>query len=144
MERHKNVPSSYLILIRDNHVLLQRRFNTGYEDGNYGLVAGHVEKDESFTHAMIREAREEAGIQISPENIRVIHVMHRNCGPEHQRVDIFFAADEWDGEIRNMEPQKCDDLSWFPVDDMPTNIIPYIRQAIERVRSGEHYSEYGW
>jgi hypothetical protein len=37
--RHTNIPASYLILMKDNNVLLLRRFNTGYEDGNYSMIA---------------------------------------------------------------------------------------------------------
>ena len=54
----------HLILVQDSKVLLLRRYNTGYEDGNYGVVAGHLERDEEIVAAMVREAREEAGIEI--------------------------------------------------------------------------------
>ena len=42
----------YLLLIRDGQILLLRRYNTGYEDGNYGVIAGHVERDERVTTAL--------------------------------------------------------------------------------------------
>lgn len=61
-ERHSNIPAAYLTLFRDNKVLLLRRCNTGYEDGNYSMVAGHVDQGETFTQAIIRESNEEAGI----------------------------------------------------------------------------------
>ena len=35
----------HLLLVKDNKVLLLRRFNTGYEYGNYSVVAGHVDDD---------------------------------------------------------------------------------------------------
>ena len=54
-QRNKNIPASYIILFKDNKVLLQRRFNTGYEDGNYSIVAGHVDPGESFTKYIIRK-----------------------------------------------------------------------------------------
>ena len=44
----------------------------------------------------------------------------------------------------NMEPDKCDDLSWFDVSDLPDNTIPYIRQAIENYRRGEWFTSFGW
>ena len=77
-ERHQNVPASYLTLLKDNKVLLLKRFNTGYENGNYSMVAGHVDPGESFVQCIIREAKEEAGIQLDPEDLKVAHVMHRN------------------------------------------------------------------
>ena len=62
MERIKLLVAVHLILIENNKILLQRRYNTGYEDGNYGFVSGHIDGGESVIHAMKREAMEEAGI----------------------------------------------------------------------------------
>ena len=141
--RHKIVPSSYLVLIENNKILLQRRFNTGYEDGNYGFVAGHVEEGESFTDAVIREIKEEIGVMLKLEDLRVIHVMHRKSISD-ERIDVFFMAKKWTGEIENKEPDKCDDLSWFDVNNLPDNIIPYVRQALDGIKNRIFYSEHGW
>lgn len=145
-ERHKVVPASYLVLIKDGKILLQRRFNTGYEDGKYSMVAGHVDKGETFTQCLIREIKEEARIMLSSDDLKVAHVMHRNSGTEenNERVDVFFVAGKWDGEIENREPNKCDDLSWFDLDNLPANIIPYIKQAIDCIKNKIFYSEHGW
>jgi len=150
-ERHKIVPASYLVLIKDNKILLQRRFNTGYQDGKYSFVAGHVDIGETFTHAITREVREEAGIVLKTEDLKVVHVMNRDApegavsaGENNERIDIFFIADKWEGEARNKEPHKCDDLSWFDLDNLPENIIPYVKQAIDCIKSKTFYSEYGW
>lgn len=145
-KRHSNIPASYLVLIKDNKILLLRRYNTGYEDGNYSLIAGHVDQGETFTQAIIRETKEEANIDILSNDLRVAHVMHRNSGTieNNERVDIFFVAEKWNSEIINKEPYKCDDLSWFDLDNLPENIIPYIRQAVECIKNKIYYSEHGW
>lgn len=88
-ERHKNIPASYLILMKDNKILLQRRFNTDYKDGEYGIPSGHVEKNESFTKALIREMKEEIGIILKPKDLKVVHVMHRKSEMEEERIDTF-------------------------------------------------------
>lgn len=143
---HQNIPASYLTLFKDNKILLLRRFNTGYEDGNYSMVAGHVDPGETFTQCIIREAEEEAGILLTPEDLQVVHIMHRNSGtPENnERIDVFFIAKKWGGSIENKESHKSDDLSWFDLDDIPKNTIPYIKQAINKIKDKIHYSEHGW
>jgi len=147
-KRFKIIPSSYVILIKNNKILLSRRFNTGFRDGYYGLVAGHGERAESFSKSIIREAKEEANIILKAKNLKVVHVMHRfemQNNPElRERVDIFFVAKKWQGKIKNMEPDKCDDLSWLPINKLPPNTIPYIRQAINNIRKKIFYSEFGY
>jgi len=106
-KRFKLVPSSYLVLIKNNKILLLRRINTGFQDGKYGLVAGHVEKNEGFTKAMIREAKEEANIVLNSKDLEVAHVLNRSEKKNKdveikERIDVFFIAKKWQGEIKNM------------------------------------------
>ncbi|KKU55299.1 MAG: hypothetical protein UY41_C0008G0022 [Candidatus Moranbacteria bacterium GW2011_GWE1_49_15] len=126
------------MLIKDGKILMLRRFNTGYEDGNYSFPAGHVEEGESFKQTAIREAKEEIGVDVKEEDISLAHVMHR---VPLGRISVFMKAEKWEGEIRNLEPEKCDDLSWFDLDVLPKNTIPYIRKAVEGLKGGKVYSE---
>ena len=143
IQRNYNIPASYLALIQNGKILLLKRFNTGYEDGKYSMVAGHVEEGETFTEAIIREAYEEAGVELQAEDIKVAHVMHRKS-IDSERVDVFFTAENWQGKIDNKEPGKCNELAWFDLDQLPENAIPYIKQAINCIRNKVYYSECGW
>jgi 8-oxo-dGTP diphosphatase len=138
--RFKLILSVYLIMFKNDKVLLLRRANTGFEDGKYGLPAGHADGGETARDALRREALEEAGVNLDPDDLEFAHCMHRLQNDE--RVDLFFAAKNWQGNPENMEPEKCDDLNWFPIDNLPPNIIPYIRQAIEAYQGGIYYSEF--
>ena len=142
MKRFKLVSAVHIFLVRDDQVLLLRRFNTGYEDGNYSVVAGHLNGGEEVKAAAIREAQEEVGIQIAPEDLRVVGVMHRKSDDE--RVDFFVAAISWSGQVANMEPDKCDRLAWFRFDDLPDNVIPYVRRALDNYRRGQWFDSFGW
>ena len=132
----------HLFLVRGGRVLLLRRHNTGYEDGRYSVIAGHLDGGEEVIQAVLREAREEASIVLDPNDIAVVGVMHRRSNDE--RIDFFVAASRWSGEIVNAEPHKCDDLSWHPLDHLPDNVIPYVRRALENYRAGRWFDSYGW
>jgi 8-oxo-dGTP pyrophosphatase MutT (NUDIX family) len=119
-----------------------RRFNTGYQDGNYNLPSGHVEDGELPKAAMMREAKEEIGVDVAEEDFEFAHASYR---PKHDetgdRVDFFFCTKKWSGEIMNAEPKKCDDLKWTDPDDLPRNTTPHVRRIIEDISEGITYSE---
>lgn len=143
MERFKAVVAVHLILIEGNQILLQRRYNTGYEDGNYSVVAGHIDGNESVLHAMKREALEEAGISISEDDLQIVHVMHRKA-IDRESIDYFLTCQNYTGEIQIMEKNKCDELAFYNLDNLPNNVIPYVRKAIEHYQNNEPFSIYGW
>lgn len=135
----------HILFKRDDKVLLLRRANTGYEDGNYSVVAGHIDGGETIIHAAIREIKEEAGVDVLPEELKVAGVMHRHEGDE--RIDFFLVIQNWQGILINAEPGKCDDLRWFPIDSLPENIIPYVRRGIELTRKANDtmwFDSFGW
>jgi len=147
-QRFKLTPASYLVLIKNSEVLLLRRYNTGYNDGNYSLVAGHLDGQETFRQAMVREAKEEAGVNLNPNDLDIVHVMHRQENfsdvGRRERIDIFIRPRKWRGKPQNLEPEKCDDVNWFPLNSLPKNTIPYIKQVLEHIHNKVFYSEFGF
>ena len=90
-----------LLLFKESRIYLLRRRNTGYEDGNYGTVDGHVEGGEQLKTAIIREAKEEAGIEIMPIDLEAAGMMHSPTDEEY--ISFFLKASAWSGELKNME-----------------------------------------
>jgi 8-oxo-dGTP diphosphatase len=132
----------HLFFIRENRILMLRRFNTGYRDGEYSVPAGHLDGGETVLAAAAREAREETGAQIETQHIAFAGVMHRREGDE--RIDFFVRVHSWRGEPFNAEPDKCDDLRWVDIGALPENTVPYIRRAIRNLAGGIMFDEYGW
>lgn len=142
-ERNKAIPAAYLLLQNNRgELLLALRANTGYQDGSWNVPSGHVEASESPKQAMIREAKEEVGIDLKPEDLELIHLSHR---PQHDetgdRIDFFFRATRWQGEAVNAEPHKCAEVRWVNPSLLPDNIIPHVRYAIAAMGIGEFYTE---
>jgi ADP-ribose pyrophosphatase YjhB (NUDIX family) len=147
-ERFKCIAAAYLLLFDGDNVLLLRRYNTGYQDGMYSVPAGHLDGGESLRAAMIREAQEEIGISLAVEDVHFAHVMHRgvagDSAMDQERIDFFFTARKYEGTPKIMEPHKCNELRWYPLDALPDNTLPYIRSAIEDCAREQPYSELGW
>jgi 8-oxo-dGTP diphosphatase len=133
----------YLVYIRDGKVLLLRRANTGYADGMYSMIAGHMDGNETIQQAMSRESLEEGRIKIEEQDIDIVHVMHRRA-EDGERIDYFCTARKMEGEPLIGEPEKCDDLSWFPIDDVPQNTLPYIKIALEQIGRNSIFSSVGF
>jgi len=133
----------YLILFKDGKTLLSRRYKTGWMDGKYSLIAGHLDGNETVFDTMIREAFEEAGIKVAKKDLKPIKVLHRNSG-DQEYMDFFFLAEKWEGEPSIKEPDKCDDMSWFPINKLPKNTLPYIKNVIENYKDGVAFIESGW
>jgi 8-oxo-dGTP diphosphatase len=69
--------------------------------------------------------------------------MHR-LADDGERIDFFLAATQWNGEIQNLEPHKCNGLHWFKMDALPENVVPYVRRGIENYRTGRWFDSFGW
>lgn len=144
-DRHKVVPAVYLLIRKDSKILMIRRFNTGYCDGMYSLPAGHLDGGEPAKAALVREAKEEVDMDLRAGDLKLVHVIHRVAQEgDHERIDLFFETKKWQGTPKNMEPDKCDDVSWFSIDELPQNMTPEVKQVLEQVRAGEIYSELGF
>jgi 8-oxo-dGTP pyrophosphatase MutT (NUDIX family) len=129
----------FLLLLKEDKVLLIRRKNTGWCDGDYDLVAGHIDGGEHLTTALIREAQEEVGISMSADDARFVHLTHCVGGKEY--LYIAFEVKKWRGEPTIREPENHDDLRWFPLSALPPNITPGARTVLSGYTSGNTYSE---
>ncbi len=120
------------------------RQNSGYYDGWYTVPAGHVEEGELPMEAMIREAKEEIGINLAHEDLHAVHAMYRTAhDATGDRVDYFFEATTWSGEPTNAEPHKCVELRWCSVSALPEKMMHHVKDALMDIQHGVNYSEIG-
>jgi 8-oxo-dGTP pyrophosphatase MutT (NUDIX family) len=133
------VAAAYVVLRRGNDVLLQLRRGTGYMDGCWATLAGHLERDESAEQAAVREALEEAGVTIRRGDLRPLTTLHRFevGGPQvEQRCDFFYEARVWQGAPGVREPAKCAAMEWFALDRLPQDVVPHERMVLRALRDG--------
>lgn len=126
------------------YVLLQKRYNTGILDDKYDAsCCGHLEKNETLRDAVIREAKEEIGVDINQNDLKYSSTMHANFrGTEY--LLIAFSVNKYKGVPMIMEPDKCSELNWFDINNLPKDIADPRKIMIEHYKNGNYYSEYGF
>lgn len=141
-ERYKSKIVVDLLLKRKNEnnkneILLLLRQNTGHLDGYYDLPGGHVDENEDLFFAMMREAKEEIGIDIFREDMKIVHIYHHF---KDDMLKFVFTVNKYEGNLVNNEPEKCKELKWFEIENLPENIISKIREEILNVENDVFYS----
>jgi 8-oxo-dGTP diphosphatase len=144
---YASVVDVLLLLVRDGQVLLALRDGTGYADGMWNLPSGKLEADEDLVSALIREAREEVGVEIRPTEPRMVAAVHHRNPTGLARVGFFFEVESQpveQGEPVNAEPGKCAGIAWTPLDCLPSNTYPYTAAGIDLYRRGIPFGLDGW
>ena len=141
MEKEKFLSSVYLIIRNEEkQVLLQRRQGTKLWPGFLALPAGHVDEGENAYDAVIREAKEELGIEISINNIIDTFVVNRRNKSLLPYYDVYFEIDNYTGELKINEPEKCSELVWSDINNLPEDMIDFEIEAIKNNQKGVKFS----
>ena len=143
-ERFQVRASIHILFVKDDKVLMLLRKNISH-DGQYSLVAGHLDDGESMLEAFLREAEEEVGVKLSATDLDICTVCHSyNDRINKAYIQFYALCNNWPGELTNQEPDKCGEIRFFPIDALPKNTVPYIRDAIPKVLNRIPFYEYGW
>jgi len=104
-------PAMIVAVINDGKILLARgqRFRGTF----YSVLAGFVEPAESLEECVVREVREEVGIEI--ENIRYFH---SQSWPFPDSLMVAFFANYRSGDL-TIDPAEIIDAGWFTPDGLP-------------------------
>lgn len=115
-----------VLVVRDGKIPLGTRKGS-HSAGCKALVGGKVDFGESFADAGVREVREETGmvVKIRPLN-PVSHVWFcRNHVLEGRHcIGHFLVADWVSGELKTLEPDKCEGWDWVTFDELLTHCRP--------------------
>lgn len=111
-------------------VLLARRA----DNGEWSLISGIVDPGENPAHTAVREAMEEAGIEIEIERMLwmvVMEPMRYDNGDQCQFLDHGFSARLVSGDPRPVDGEATE-VAWWPVDDLPTPHYEHL-EALVRI-----------
>ena len=141
MIREQFLSAVYLI-VRNNEgkILLQRRQGTNLWPGFLGLPAGYIDSGEDAYEALIRETKEELGINILCDDIVDTFVVCRRNKSISSYYDVYFEVSKYDGTIQVMEPDKCSELVWADINNLPNDMIDFEKIAIINNQKGIKFS----
>lgn len=141
---HAQLPIAVVsVVIRNNNILLLKRKNTPWMNWYWGIPWGRMDAGESMTHWAIRELREETGLTISDENIAFKSIVQHK-DERWERIYFIIQVVDINEEPQNREPEKCEDMQWFPLNNLPQNITPQVQIALDAIQNQEHYQEFGY
>lgn len=121
-----------------------RHPDSTYAPDTWHFLAGHCER-ETAIDCLVREAKEEAGLTIAPEDVELVHTVHHVDSPDARpRIALVFQARSWTGNPEVLEPDRCVEWRWWMPQDLPEAVVPYTRRAIDGILRGRPYSEQGW
>ncbi len=124
--------------------LMKRSKNVAFYPDFYAFSGGLINHNEHVIDAAVREAYEELGLHIKPEDLTVVHSMYIKAATGDNHIVFFMKTEHFSGEARVMEPKKCDEVAWFSLDTLPHNLVPMHKQVLEMIKKNIAFSEYGW
>jgi 8-oxo-dGTP diphosphatase len=132
---HSDVPCNVprvgvgvLLVDAQGRVLLTLRKRSP-EAGCWSIVGGKVDFLEKLEQCAVREAHEEAGVEV--ELLRLLCVTDHVLPNEGQHwVAPAYLGRVIGGEPRNCEPDKTLEVKWFALSSVPENLTMTARNAI--------------
>ena len=127
----------HLVLLDDNKILIQKRKGSKLWPGFYALPAGHIDEGENQYEALVREAKEELNIVLEPKDILKEYVVLRR---NHFKIDgkllepyidYYFEITKYTGIPEILEKDKCEELIWCNINDLPEPFINYEGDFLE-------------
>ncbi len=142
-ERYKLPTAVFIMLVRENQILLLKRATTGWMDGFFSIPAGSLDEGEEILKAAIREAKEEVGVDVEEGDVTLANVQH--CKMDEDRwINFFFMTNKWEGEPKVCEPHKHSEVKWVEISDLPKDMIPYVQRGIADFMGKKVYGQFGW
>lgn len=118
-----------VIVCRDSKILLGKRKNS-HGDGTWSFPGGHLEWGESWEECARRETLEEVGIELGELSFET--ATNDVFDPAKHYVTIFMKWDYKDGEVTNLEPEKCERWEWFSWENLPAPLFLPIQHLLEQ------------
>jgi len=107
---------NFIIKNDSGQILLARRINR-FGEGTYGLIGEKLKNMENFEDAAVRRLKEEVGIDVNKNDLEFVNIATTITNMTFLQIGVL--VKKYSGTPIIMEPNKCDDLRFFDLDDLP-------------------------
>ncbi|MFE9880173.1 NUDIX domain-containing protein [Streptomyces sp. NPDC005784] len=135
-------PANVMVLVQrdDGRVLAVRHNKTSKTSPNQvTVVGGKLEQDEFVHEGALRELTEETGVHVAAEDLEFCQLVHYRDADGVRVIGVVFTARRWQGEPRNTEPHKHQQVLWIDPGNPPADCHPYTRQVLANFTAGRLY-----
>lgn len=120
-----------VVVLKEGRVLLGKRKGS-HGAGEWACPGGHLEFGEDVAACGVRELLEETGLKalswkLGPWVSNVIDAFDTN---KHY-ITLFVIVDKFEGELKLLEPEKCEGWQWFKWEALPEPLFPTISSFIQ-------------
>lgn len=138
-----DMPIGINMIIQNSNgeILLSKRAGHRTGAGSWGLVGGKLKTGESFEETAIRELKEEINLSVTEDNLEVINFANCADSKTVHFLQVGVLVKNWSGEIKNMEPDKCSDLKFFKLNQLPTELFFATKCNIELFLKNKFYDK---
>ncbi len=127
-----------VIIIKNNRVLLGKRKGS-HGEGTWCFPGGHLEFNEEITDCAKREVMEETGIKI--RDLSIATITNDIFEKEKKHYITIYVLSRYDsGNLKVMEPEKCEKWSWFEWNRLPSPLFLPTKNLLKQNFSPDAYS----
>jgi 8-oxo-dGTP diphosphatase len=133
----ENIGVAVLVFDKKKRILLGKRLN-GYGVGLYGLPGGRIDLIEPLDACGKRELLEETNL--TAEELTFVASIRELQG-DYNFIHFIFSSKKHIGNLKTMEPFKCEKWEWFELDSLPEEMLKGHRTAVQLYQNKESFSD---
>ena len=144
MDKPKKVGVGFgVMILKDNKILLGKRHEDPnkadselHGEGTWTMPGGKIDFGGAFEEAAAREVMEETSLKIDQDKIKFISLANDRVSDAHF-VTIGFLCEDFEGEVKVMEPDEITEWQWFPLDNLPSPLFFPSEKVLKNYQSAD-------